>query len=1393
MDVGELTLKINASADGAMQTIQAFKESLPALGVEATAAAAKAELANQKAIASYNTYKQAVADLAKAQKEAAEAEKKAADARQKAAQTGEEAAKKEAEAAEVALKAAKEQVATLTQQATEARKASNEAKAAAEAEKKAADEKAKAEQQAAAIIQQAESGNTAAYEKTAETAKETSDQQVAAFAIVAAAAKQLTTAIVSSVNAGIDAYNQYIAAMQGLQSVASGKGIATSSIEDALEGLTDQFFSAADAAASLKNLLSRGYTLDQAINTITRLKDAAAFGRQANYELAAAVVTATEGIKNENSILVDNAGVQKNLAKMWEDYAKARGISTTSLTQAQKVEAEYLGIMEETKLQVGDLTKLQDTLAGSQANAANSTQLLQQAFGEAMSSSVGAATEVYNGFVTTLRGLVETFPGVTAGATSAAAALGGFAALGSALQMIKKLAASLTALKAATPIALGAAVAIGAFVTLYTKMSQATAEAAQAEKDRIASIEEAAASTRTQVSNLDELYARYLQLANGRELTASETKELVSIENQLAAQHGVTAGNAETLTEKNLALAESYKKVRQEEAAAALAASKSATQEARFAAYQSMGEALDAYAKKQELVADLSEAIVKQQMAIAQGEVDAYNSALEEAEGIQARLASIDETYANKKSNFVTWLTKSLDEARTAAQAGGSEIGEELYQGLVAMVQNSFMKLESLDLAEPFIQDTYRAMVAAINAIDASDGIEAMQALNDKIMAGQTISFDEFNAVLESYQSLADDKGIADFFASLGVEATDGMLMLSDYLPDIATKLWLVSGGALSASEAFNQLNNEARNEALGEAEDSMEDFGKKVSNTQAKLDNLEKVIKNVSSYRKARQEYDKLSAAGEDTADAFSAMQKAAKDLGIEMEDTGESISDTDTTINALEQQLVPAAQAIQTQIDGLTVALQNAAGNAVIYGGVTMDVSEAQARINELQAQLNALHDLMSELGITTVGGKSGGGGGGGGGGKSDSAYQQRLNQLQHLIALGQADEARQLQFLREMQSIPKTADEELDYEERLYVAKEALRKKEIQDDYDMLDHKKAMGQLTLEEELAWLLKIKQAHELNAEERREIEEKLYDAYEAIRERDASSLDSLNDSVVSALQARYEAMKDAEIERLDESRQAWQDWADESVAAIQAQIDALDELASQEDREAKDAEELRKIANLQQQIQFEQDDYSRLQLQKQLDAAIQSREERLRKLEIQDQKDALQAEIDRIQETAQAEQDKLDQEQEAIEKAYEERLKDAALQAEAEKLIMTETQEAIIDLIGKFAPDYDALGQTFGERMLAGFQAKVSSIVEWFQGFNAGVAQAQENMRDLANQSAELFYQQYAARNQETTAQPVQIEQNNTFTVPVESPSDTARKVRQANEALALEIMRGG
>ena len=312
--------------------------------------------------------------------------------------------------------------------------------------------------------------------------KRNAAETAAAQAVLATAAATTFRAVVEAVNMGTEAYNQYTAAAIGLESIAAGRGIGQEEMKAALAEVTDAFFSATSAATAYKNLLSRGYSLEQATKTILRLKDAAAFGRQASMSLEEAVVSASEGIRNENSILVDNAGVTKNVAKMWEEYAKAKGVATTSLTQAQKVEAEYLGIMEETKFQIGDLEKASETLAGSQAEQAAQGAKLATAYGDAMAPAIKMMTEAGTAFMKTATDIVEKFPEMASGATSATVAFTALVAAMNGLKAAKGLLAALS-IGGATlgPLAAVAAI-IGIATTAYSAYAKAQEEAAEAEK-----------------------------------------------------------------------------------------------------------------------------------------------------------------------------------------------------------------------------------------------------------------------------------------------------------------------------------------------------------------------------------------------------------------------------------------------------------------------------------------------------------------------------------------------------------------------------------------------------------------------------------------------------------------------------------------------------------------------------------------------------------------------------------------------------------------------------------------------------------------------------------------------------------------------------------------------
>lgn len=86
----------------------------------------------------------------------------------------------------------------------------------------------------------------------------------------------------------------------------------------------------------------------------------------------------------ENSVLSDAAGVQKNIAKMYEDYAKSIGKSTDSLTQAEKAQAVYNGIMDEAAMFTGTAEEMASGYQGQQSQL-NATNLeLSRTIGESM-------------------------------------------------------------------------------------------------------------------------------------------------------------------------------------------------------------------------------------------------------------------------------------------------------------------------------------------------------------------------------------------------------------------------------------------------------------------------------------------------------------------------------------------------------------------------------------------------------------------------------------------------------------------------------------------------------------------------------------------------------------------------------------------------------------------------------------------------------------------------------------------------------------------------------------------------------------------------------------------------------------------------------------------------
>lgn len=186
------------------------------------------------------------------------------------------------------------------------------------------------------------------------------------------------------------AYMQAEAAMYGLSSAARYTGNNFDEVMAAAQKLSaDGLMSLTDASRGLQNLIMRGFGLGEAIKLMERFKDSASFNRQASLEFGQAVVSATEGLKNENSILVDNAGVTKNVSVMWKEFAAQHGKGVEQLTQAEKRQAEYNGILKETEGQVGNAAKMSGMFAGELARMNKAAFEAKAAFGQALTPVMG--------------------------------------------------------------------------------------------------------------------------------------------------------------------------------------------------------------------------------------------------------------------------------------------------------------------------------------------------------------------------------------------------------------------------------------------------------------------------------------------------------------------------------------------------------------------------------------------------------------------------------------------------------------------------------------------------------------------------------------------------------------------------------------------------------------------------------------------------------------------------------------------------------------------------------------------------------------------------------------------------------------------------------------------
>ncbi len=273
---------------------------------------------------------------------------------------------------------------------------------------------------------------------------------------------------------------EFTNALIGLRSIAEGTGQDINKVTEAAEALADDgLMSVADAATGLKNLLLAGFGLDEAVVLMERFKDSAAFGRQGALSFGQAIVSATEGVKNGNSILVDNAGVTKNLSVMLQEAGYSAQDLMHAADDAGIRMAIFNGIVNETRHQVGDAAKLADELGGALSRTEESARKVHRSLGAAVEGPLREMLNIIQPILERTADWIERNKELVGAIITITTAVTALTAGGAAwLLLIPKISSALNLL-AKGPVGwtiLGLTALVTAFVTVKNAMQKAREE-----------------------------------------------------------------------------------------------------------------------------------------------------------------------------------------------------------------------------------------------------------------------------------------------------------------------------------------------------------------------------------------------------------------------------------------------------------------------------------------------------------------------------------------------------------------------------------------------------------------------------------------------------------------------------------------------------------------------------------------------------------------------------------------------------------------------------------------------------------------------------------------------------------------------------------------------------
>ena len=769
----------------------------------------------------------------------------------------------------------------------------------------------------------------------------------------------------------------------------------------------------------------------------------------------------------------------------------------------------------------------------------------------------------------------------------------------------------------------------------------------------------------------------------------------------------------------------------------------------------------------------------------------------------QASRTYIDEAY--KKRLEVYNQCKQAEEILNGTAEDTEKTQKSLSETINDTMSNSIDKVEEYSNAMSDLSSAYQTVSSGekLNADSLSQLIEKYPELAEYVNQTGDLTLKNGEKIKEVFESqkkslistLEEEKRElekqSNSYAGMSIFREE-QKQIKDRISEINAELAIYNSeltelNEISASVDWSETASEVKN--LASAYQTL--------NEGKQLD-IDTMISLIDKYPEVAAAMAKEGQLGKEQADVFKQLFKAKKNDYIltqqrTIANLQASADETKGVINNIQSQI--NAYKMLGQVMGMS-AIANLATNALsaTLAKNQQEYNKIQQNIKQAQARINAVKNLN----VNTYGNSSGRSGS-----DTNTALANELKQLEHKKAIGQLNSQQEYNWLvRINNKYSKNADEQMDMEKRLYNAKkqmqadeEAANTKALQAAYKGIENKKSLGKMNSQQELRQLEQIRQKYKMTAEERMELEIKIYNLKKSLKDDEISSINTLADAVTEALKEKYEEQRKIEEERINDSIESWQKWEDKTVTAIQGEIDALDELADKQESENKRQEYENKRQQTELQLAYEKDDYNRQQLQKELNRLDKEEAERLAEEQREAQKKVLQGRIEAVKGQSQATQERLKKELDEVSEKYDKLTDSFSLKAQAQKFIADSTQKQIISLIKSYASDYEIAGNTVGDALYNGMKAKMDNIEAYVDGIFGKIEAYQRRMANTANASADRFWASQnspQAFQKQTASKSVTVQQTVNFNQPVESPVETRRQLDRTNQALAKQISSG-